>query len=373
MQSAPGPETVIDGRRYVYFGGTGYLGLAGHPEVIEAACAAVRLYGVHSATSRSGFGTNPSTRAVEQRAATFFNKAEAFYFSSGYAGNHIVVQALADRVDAVFVDAAAHYAITEAARLLGKPIVPFKHRDAEDLKSCLRKQSPGSRYPLVMSDGVFSVSGAIAPVAEYMEVLKSYGPSALHLDDAHGVGVLGENGRGLCELCGFWDGQGNLEFAVDGVTLTACGTLSKAIGGFGGIIAGSAKFMAQVRHASHYFEGASAPSSADAGATEKTLEIVQREPGLRRQLHANAAQLRAGLRTLGLAVPEAPTAHFSLEIGDAAAMRTIHARLRESGFLVPYMRAYAGIGPQGALRFAACALHTSQMIEGVVAALGKIL
>src|SRR5512135_1461253 len=100
MTSPPGPVTVIGGRSYFYFAGTGYLGLAGHPEVIQAACTAVQRYGVHTATSRSGFGNNPLTLEVEQRAAEFFHTEDAFYFASGYAGNHIVLQALAERVDA---------------------------------------------------------------------------------------------------------------------------------------------------------------------------------------------------------------------------------------------------------------------------------
>ena len=104
MQSAPGPETIIDGARYLYFGGTSYLGLAAHPEVIEAACAALRQFGVHSATSRGRFGTNPPVLAVEQRAAEFFGAEEAFYFGSGYSANHIMVAALAAQAKAVLVD-----------------------------------------------------------------------------------------------------------------------------------------------------------------------------------------------------------------------------------------------------------------------------
>src|SRR5512137_1139284 len=103
MESAPGPVTVIDGRRHFYFAGTGYLGLAGHPEVVEAACAAVRSYGVHTATSRRGFGNNPVTLEVERRAAEFFGTEDAFYFSSGYASNHILLQSLAEQTDAGFV------------------------------------------------------------------------------------------------------------------------------------------------------------------------------------------------------------------------------------------------------------------------------
>ena len=108
MQSPPGPETVIDGVRYLYFGGTSYLGLAGHPEVLEAGCAALREFGVHSATSRSGFGTTPPVRDAERSAAAYFGTEEAFYFASGYAGNQIMAERFAD-VDRIVVAESAHY------------------------------------------------------------------------------------------------------------------------------------------------------------------------------------------------------------------------------------------------------------------------
>jgi 8-amino-7-oxononanoate synthase len=373
MASAPGPITVIDGRSYVYFAGTGYLGLAGHPEVIEAACAAVRQYGVHSATSRGGFGNNPVTLDVERRAAEFFGTENAFYFSSGYAANHIVLQALAEQVDAVFVDEAAHYCLAEAARLLGKPVQVCRHLEPGSLARCLREQLRPNQRPLVLTDGVFSVSGRLAPVPEYLRVLEAFPHAALHIDDAHGFGVVGQHGRGVLDHYQLWGPAVNTETAATSTNLTVCGTLAKALGGFGGIIPGTRGFVQRVRASSHYFDGASAPSSADAGASAKALEIVQRQPELRSRLQANIAQLRAGLRALGLAVEDGPAANFSVEIGDAVSMRRIHQELKAAGFLVPYVAVYAGLGPQGALRFAVCALHTPAMIENLLAALRKFV
>ena len=373
MSSAPGPVTVIDGRSYFYFAGTGYLGLAGHPDVIEAACVAVRQYGVHTATSRGGFGNNPATLEVERRAAEFFGTEEAFYFSSGYAANHIIVQALAPAVDAVFVDEAAHYCLAEAARLAGQPVTLFQHRDPADLARLLHEQLRPGQRPLVLTDGVFSLSGRLAPVPELLRALEPWAPAALHIDDAHGLGVLGEHGRGVLEHFGLWGPPVNSETARDGVSLTVSGTLAKAMGGFGGIIPGTREFLRHVRAASHYFDGASAPSSADAGATAKAIEIVLNQPELRGRLRANIAQLRAGLRALGLAVEDGPSANFSVPVGDAANMRRIHEELKAAGFIVPYVASYAGLGPPGALRFAVCAMHTGEMIESLLASLRKIV
>jgi 8-amino-7-oxononanoate synthase len=373
MMSPPGPVTVIDGRSYFYFAGTGYLGLAGHPEVIQAACDAVRHFGVHTSTSRTGFGNNPVTLEVEQRAAEFFGVEQAFYFSSGYVANHIVLQARAEEVDAVFVDEAAHYCLLEAAQLLGKRVTPFRHRDPTDLARCLRAQLRAGERPLVLTDGVFSVSGRLAPVPEYLAILASYHLTILHIDDAHGWGVLGENGRGTLDHFGLWGPRVNSEAVSDGAASAVSGTLAKAMGGFGGLIPGTSEFVRRVRAASHYFDGASAPSSADAGATAKAIEIVQRQPELRQQLQANIARLRAGLRALGLAVEDGPAANFSLEVGHAANMQRIHQELKATGFIVPYVAAYAGLGPEGAMRFAVCALHTPEMIDGLLAALRKVL
>jgi 8-amino-7-oxononanoate synthase len=373
MESAPGPVTLIDGRRYFYFAGTGYLGLAGNEEVIEAACQAVRRYGVHTATSRSGFGHNPLTLEVERRAADFFGTEGAFYFSCGYVTNHILVQGLAGAAEAVFVDEAAHYCAVEAAGLPGKPVIRFQHRDAEDLARRLGKTLRPGQHPLVLTDGVFSVSGRLAPLPEYLQVLRKHVPATLLIDDAHGFGVLGEKGRGTVEHFGLWGPRVNAEGGMDGVSVAVGGTLAKAVGGFGGVIPGARSFLQKVRTGSHYFDGASAPSSADAGATAQALDIVQRQPELRSRLRANIAQLRSGLRALGLAVEDEPSANFAVEISDAPTMRRIHNELKSAGFIVPYVAAYSGLGPAGALRFAVCASHTPEMIQGLLEALREIL
>lgn len=373
MESAPGPVTFIDGRSYCYFAGTGYLGLAGDPEVVEAACQGVRQYGVHSATSRGGFGHNPLTLTVERRAARFFGLEEAFYFSAGYVANHILIQGLADRFDALFLDEATHYCVEEAARLTGKPVTRFKHRDPDDLGARLQEHLRPGQRPLLLTDGVFSVSGRLAPLPAYLSVLQPYAPAVIQVDDAHGFGVLGERGRGLVEHFGLWGPQVNNEVASEGVSLTVCGTLAKALGGFGGIIPGARSFLEKVRAASHYYDGASAPSSADAGASAKALQIVERQPELRARLRANIAQLRRGLSALGLEVADGPSANFAVEIGDAARMRQLHEQLKAAGFIVPYVAVYSGLGPAGAMRFAVCARHTSEMIDNLLTALRKLL
>ena len=368
MQSAPGPETVIDGVRYLYFAGTSYLGLAAHPAVIEAGCEAMRRYGVHTATTRARFGTNPPVLEVERRAAEFFGTEDAFYFGSGYMANHIMVAALAPQADAVLVDEAAHYCVLEAARVSGLPVTTFRHRDPDDLA----RLAQGKRRVLVLADAVGPATGTLAPVMDYLRVLARCERALLLLDDAHGFGVLGNHGRGLLDELGLWQ-QVNRLPAAQGVSLFVCGTLAKALGGFGGIIPGTREFVARARASSHYFDGASAPASAVAGATAKALEIVTAEPELRARLRENSLRLRAGLRALGLAVPEGATANLGVVAGDAANMGRIHEALKARGIMVPYLGSYSGIPPEGVLRFAVFADHTAEQIDRLLTELRSIL
>jgi 7-keto-8-aminopelargonate synthetase-like enzyme len=368
MESAPGPEVTIDGAPYLYFGGTSYLGLAAHPEVIEAGCSALRRYGVHSATSRARYGTNPPVLETELRAAEFFGVDAAFYFGSGYSANHILISALAAGADAVLVDDSAHYCVLEAARVAGLPVVTFRDRDPDDLGRIAKNY----KSVVALSDAVCPSTGRVAPVKEYIAVLARCGRAALLLDDAHGFGVLGEHGRGLLEQLGLWPSV-NGRSSVDGVSINVCGTLSKALGGFGGIVPGTLEYVAHARSASHYFDGASAPASSVAGSTAKALEIVMREPGIRRQLKDNIGRLRAGLRGLGLVVPEGETAHFGVAVGDAGNMRRIHESLKARGILLPFVTGYTGIPPSGLLRFAVFANHSADQIDRLVFELRVLL
>ena len=368
MESAPGPETVIDGVRYLYFGGTSYLGLAAHPEVIEAGCEALRRYGVHSATTRARFGTIPPVLEVERKAAEFFGVAGAFYFSSGYMANHILVSALADGVDAVLVEEGAHFCVLEAARLAQVPGFFFRAAEPDSL----RRIVAGARRPMILADAVGPASGILAPVTTYLEILGEAESGTLLLDDAHGFGVLGANGRGLLEELGYWS-RVNGQSPADRVQICVGGTLAKAMGGFGGIIPGTPEFVSRVRGASHYFDGASAPASAVAGSTARALELVLRNPGIRLQLRENILRLRRGLRLLGFAVPDGGAAQLGVAVGNAENMKRIHETLKKRGVWLPYFPAYSGISADGVLRFAVFATHSSDQIDCLLAELKSLL
>lgn len=373
MQSAPGPETIIDGRPYLYFGGTGYLGLAGHPEVIEAGCSAIRRYGLHTATSRNGFGNSPPLLDVEHQAAKYFGMEDAFYFASGYVTNHILVEALAEHFDFICLATQTHYCAEEAARITGKPVYRFAHGSPAGLAEVLKQNCIPTKRPLIMTDGISPVTGELAPLPAYLKVMEPYAPATLLVDDAHGFGVLGAQGRGSFEHFELWtSGVNRLDPSVKTQLVTG-GTLSKAMGGFGGIIFGPHNFVQKARSSSNYYAGASAPPAPVAAATAKAIEIARQDPSLRQRLTHNIQTLRQSLRALGLQFPDSPAANLGVQVGDAANMQRIHDKLKHAGILVPFMRNYTGIGTEGLLRVAVCALHTDEMLNRLLSELRKVL
>jgi 8-amino-7-oxononanoate synthase len=388
LETAPNPITQIDGREYLYFVGTGYLGLQGHPEVIEAACRAARQYGIGSANSRTAFGTTPPLLDVERNAAALFGMDDAFYFASGWLGNHVLMGLLDAQANLMLVDECSHYSIFEAARAASQegrhsclPPVTFRHRDPGDLRAKLKEHLEPAQSAVVLSDGVFAATGRIAPVREYCDVLAEYPGSILHLDDAHGLGVLGENGRGTFEHAGLWPqisagplGEGAaLSSPLPSPALFFCGTLSKALGGYGGIIPGSREFIRRVKLRSPHVGGVSPPPPPVAAATARAIELVMAEPGLRERLWANARLLKDGLRGMGFELDDSPVPIVCLTVGTAENMRRIQRELMSRGIAIAYMAAYSGLGPEGALRLAVFATHTEAMIRQLLEELRRVV
>lgn len=375
MQSAPGPETVIDGKPYLYFAGTGYLGMQARPELADAACQAMRIYGMGTATTRSGFGNNPVTLAVERAAAEFFGFDAALYFASGYSGAAVLARAVKGEVDAVFVDDQSHFSVMDALRILPVPQYAFPHRNPDGLKEAIKKDLRAGQRPLVISDGVFPVSGAIAPAAEYLDVLSTYDGACLALDDAHAVAVLGENGRGSVEFAGRMDRRVNSTLAESpgGPRVLVCGTLSKAVGGYGGIVPGTAELLEKLTRSDPIHFAASAPPVPAAAATERALRIVMAEPELRTRLHENVRQFKMGLTDLGLTADSTPVPIVPIDLGTADRMRAVQVELMNRGIAIAFSSGYTSVGPNGALRVAIFATHTPPMIIRLLAELKSLV
>jgi glycine C-acetyltransferase/8-amino-7-oxononanoate synthase len=365
MQSPPAARTLIDGRWRDYFSGTGYLGLQGHPALIQAAIDALQRYGLTTGTSRGGFGEHPLYQAVEEAAAAYFGTERAVYFSSGYLGATILLQGLRDRYDAIYVDEAAHSSIWSGAHSTGVAVTPFRHVEPGDLAERIRQTlRPGER-PLVISDGVFPISGEIAPAPDYVQLLPSYPGAIVCLDDAHATGVLGATGRGTIEHWAL--------AAASPVQVVAVHTLSKALGGFGGILAGSAELVDQLARRTAAFVGASPPPLPAAAASAAALVLLRAEPERRIRLRANVARARAGMRALGWPLEDSPVPILCLRKRPNIDLAHLQAELLARDICVAHVTSYSSTPPGGALRIAIFATHDDEQIDRLVAELAALL
>lgn len=350
QESAPGAETIYNGKRVLYFGGTGYHGLHQHPEIIRAAQKALDQYGTHSGTSRYPYGTTPLYTEVEKKAAEYFGTEDAAYVASGYLQNIAAFQAMSQlkMFDSIFIDETAHYSAFDFVWALRKPVFPFRHADPEDLEKQLRAKLKPNEKPLIVSDGIFPTFGLLAPVPDYLKLAEIFN-GILWLDDAHGVGMLGPNGRGICD-----------HYKLSSERLLFGGTFSKAFGAHGGVIPGKKELVQAVR-SGHVMNGASAGSSAMAAAAVKGVELVAAHPEWRERLAKNAQQLKDGLKQMGFEMNDSPVPVAAWQLKSSAEMDRVQAHLLSRGMLIQRIH-YVGSGPEGVLRIVVFSTHTSDQI-----------
>ncbi|PIE22992.1 MAG: hypothetical protein CSA62_09675 [Planctomycetota bacterium] len=361
MDSAPGPEIRIGGRDVLYFGGTAYHALQGHPRLVQAVQEAVARYGMGTATAGTRpIGPSPVTLELERVAAEFFGCEAAIALPSGYLAMTVAIDALRESYDRVFVDERSHYAVFMALCVQQKPFVRFAHCDGEDLQRRLDFELEKGERPLIVSDGVFPTFGRVAPVDQYRRLLDPYDAQLL-VDDAHGLGVLGENGRGSLEHHG-----------VDGSRVHCVGSLAKAMGSHGGLVLGSEDFCARARKQSPVLWGTTGISVPNACAARVGLELLAEAPELRERLLARGRLLDAGLRALGLDLPDTPQPISAFSLGSATEHERVHQALLEQGILLP-RSSYVGAGEEGVLRAVLCSQHSEAQVQRLLTALGQLL
>lgn len=355
MESAPGARTLINGRWRDYFSGCSYLGLPGHPGLVEAAMDALRRYGLTTSTSRGGYGEHPAYHAVEAAAARFFGTEAAAYYVSAYLGNTALLQALSGEYERAFMDEAAHFSVRDAVAAAGVPYHTFHHLDPADLAAQLHAHLAPAERPLVLTDGIFPISGEIAPAGAYVDVLTAYEGALLCLDDAHATGVIGAQGRGTLEY--------RAVSAAQGVRMYTAHTLSKALGGHGGLIAGDAGFIAQVGRKAVAL-GASSPAPIPAAAASAwALDYIASHPERRRELWANVAHARNGFRALGWELEDTPSPILCLRARPGVDLAAVQAALFKRDICVAHVTRYSSTPVGGALRVAIFATHSGEQIE----------
>ena len=360
MESAPDAVTRINGKDYLYFGGTSYYSLHKHPSVLKAAGNALIEYGMLSATTRLGYGTTVLLETLEKRASEFFGTEDTAYLASGFLSSMAGVQALQiqEGFDLILLDEFSHYSNWNAAFSVEKPVYTFHHPNIEDLKRLKEQVKPGQK-PLVISDGVFPVFGEIAPIEIYLELLESYN-GILWIDDAHGMGVLGKQGRGVSELS-----------ATQSDRIYTGGTLSKAFGGFGGIIPGTREFISEIKKGP-VMNGANMAPSAALAASLEGIDILRSEPERKERLWANARHLKRGFRELGIPTNNTEVPIAAWEMGTRKKMERIREKLMDRGIAIQYT-SYIGAGKEGVLRAVVFESHTTEQIDFFLSELKYLL
>ena len=358
LRGASKPVVDLDGRQVVYFGGTNYLGLSYHQDVIMAAQEGLIKWGLSSSGSRETTGGAIVHDELERRLADFLGRREVVTCCSGYLMNLILLQGLKSSYDACLLDESAHCSLFDAAAGSGIPHATYRTGDIEELSFKLKRHSAG-KGSLVCCDGVLS-SGELTPLDLYYEEALKWN-SALVVDDAHGFGVLGKCGRGTLE-----------HFGIDGVHAYQTGTLSKAFGCFGGYAAGGGGFARLVRRDSPAFAGATPIPPAIAAASMAAIGIVEGDPSLRTNLARNIEAIKSGLRTIGIECNDSPSPVATFVIGSRQRNEEIHAALLKENFLIPY-NFYPGGPKTGRFRMAVTARHTSEQIRRVLEVLGSLI
>ena len=336
------------GRRLLYFAGCDYFRLAQHPAVLQAAAAGLKKFGLNVAASRLTTGNNPVYAALEKELARFFDVEAATLLASGYQTSSAVAQALAGDFTHALADARAHPALLDAARHLGCPLTQFKHRNAEAFRRAVSDCGPAAKI-ILLTDGMFSHDGSVAPLKAYLKILPRTG--LLLVDDAHGAGILGGNGRGTPELAG-----------ISRQRLVQCITLSKAFGTYGGAVLGTTKLREKIFARARLFVGNTPLPPPLAAAALQSVKLLAKQPGLRTRLHKNSAYLKSALRQAGFEISDAPGPIIPLFGLSADEIADLRKRLVKAGIYPSFLK-YPGGAATGYYRFVISSAHTRAHLD----------
>jgi glycine C-acetyltransferase len=350
-------EVVVDGRRLINLSSNNYLGLVRHPRLIAAAVEAAQFWGAGSGAVRTIAGTLGIHEELERRLATFKRTEAALTFQSGYTVNLGVIGSMLEAGDCVVSDKLNHASIIDGIRLTKADRILYEHCDVEDAERALREaRAKGSRRVLLVTDGVFSMDGDIAPLPQLVEAAERY-EAAVMVDDAHASGVLGRNGRGTTD-----------HFDLHGRVALNIGTLSKAIGVVGGYVASSQAVRDHLIHSARPLLFSSSHPAAVAGACIAAVDVLEQEPELIEQLWANTRRFKEGMRSLGFDIGASETPITPVMCGEAPAAMALSDALRDRGVFAQ------GIGfptvPRGRarVRTIVSAAHTTVQLDAALEA-----
>jgi 8-amino-7-oxononanoate synthase len=350
------PEMIIDGRPVISFCSNDYLGLANHAEVRAAFIQGIETYGAGSGAAHLINGHSRAHHALEQELAEFTGYPRALLFSTGYMANLGLAQALVGRGDAVFEDRLNHASLLDGGLLSGARLIRYRHNSADDLETRLAARTQGEK--LVMSDGVFSMDGDIADIGGLARSCKRHN-AVLMVDDAHGFGILGSNGKGTPD---------HLGVSTDAVPVYMA-TLGKAVGVAGAFIAGSEALIETLiqKARTYIYTTASPPAAAE--AVRAALTLIRTQPQLREKLEHNIRYFRNCCDEVGVKLTRSRTAIQPVIIGETRAAVTMSERLLAHGILVTAIRPPTVPAGTARLRITLSAAHKRAHIDKLVSAL----
>ena len=344
---------LFRGRKLSYFGGCDYFRLSSHPDVLRALHAGAKQFGLNVAASRFTTGNHVLFRKLEMELARFFGVEQAALLSNGYATNLALAQGIAGRFTHAFVDERSHGSPLDAAELLHCEVKTFRHRDGQDLRRHLKAcRSPAT---VVLTDGLFSHDGSVAPLHEYLGLLPRRG--LLLVDDAHGAGTLGESGKGTLEVEGVRDPR---------VVQTI--SLSKAFGVYGGAILGTAPLIREVQEGSRIFKGNTPLPLPLANAALASLKLLRANPSWRQRLHANTSRIKTVLRSAEVPIADNESPIVTLVPASSPHAARIRQELSRRKIFPPLVRYGEKPGP-AFFRFAISSEHTGGQLDALASAL----
>lgn len=319
IESPQGAWLVVDGKKVLNFCSNNYLGLANHPRLVEAARNAISQYGVGPGAVRSIAGTMDLHLALEKRLAKFKGVEAAITFQSGFNANLAAIPALVGKDDAILSDELNHASIIDGSRLSGAKIIRYNHCDPQDLRRLLAENRPNYPRILVITDGVFSMDGDLAPLDQIYAVTKDF-DVILMVDDAHGEGVVGKGGRGIVD-----------HFGLHGKVDIEIGTFSKAFGVVGGAVAGNALVVEWLRQRGRPFLFSSAMTPPDVAACLAAIDLLEDSTVLVERLWENARFFKAEMRSLGFNTGNSVTPITPVMLGEASLAQQFSRELYEEG------------------------------------------
>lgn len=364
VQSPPGSEVVVDGKRYVNFAANDYLGLANHPDVKRAAIEAIDSWGVGSGASHMVSGHQKEHDQLESELAAFTARDKVLTFSTGYMANLAVISSLVGKADAVFQDKLNHASLLDGGLLSGARFQRYLHNQADSLEKHIQRydqknQPSKDNLKLVVTDGVFSMDGDVADLPALVKVCESEN-ALLMVDDAHGIGVLGRSGGGLVEH--FSLSQSDVPLLV--------GTFGKAFGTAGAFVAGPEELITYIeQYARPYIYTTAMPASI-VSATRASLKVIRSTPALRESLNQNIEYFRSLSEDANIHLMPSTTAIQPVLVGENSRVMRIGSHLRERGFLVGTIRPPTVPDNSARLRITLSAGHTREQILALVQSLG---